>query len=52
MNPEDYDRTSTNESDGQVFYGYDDGEGTTTWYTEDGTCDSQTSTPYDDDDDW
>lgn len=49
MGPRDYDRTSTNESDGQTFYGYDDGEGTTDWYTKDGCLDSQTPTPSDDD---
>ena len=43
------DRKSTND-DGSVFYGYDDEEtGTTTWYTEDGTCDCKTDTPGDDD---
>ncbi|MEK4297455.1 hypothetical protein [Paenibacillus sp. FSL R5-0914] len=48
--PNDYDRTSTNESDGQNFFGYDDKEsGTTDWYTEDGTLDCQTNTPCDDD---
>lgn len=49
MDPNDYDRTTQNESDGQVFYGYDDKErGTTDWYTEDGTLDSTTRTPSDD----
>lgn len=44
-----YDRTSKNDSDGQVFYGYDDKErGTTDWYTEDGTLDCSTPTPSDD----
>ncbi len=27
------------------FYGYDDDSGNTTWYTEDGTLDCETSTP-------
>ena len=44
------DRETTNESDGQHFYGYDNDDGTTTWYGEDGHCDSTTDTP--DDDDW
>lgn len=48
MGPRDYDRTSTNESDGQTFYGKDDGEGTTDWYTENGSLDSSTPTPSDD----
>lgn len=43
------DREATNE-DGRRFYGYDDGDGTTTWYDESGTCDSRTATPGDDDD--
>lgn len=42
------DREATND-DGQRFYGYDDGEGTTTWYDESGYCDCQTPTPEDDD---
>ena len=50
--PGDHDRTYTNESDGQKFYGYDNDNGTTDWYTEDGTLDSYTETPSDDDDDW
>lgn len=46
-----YDRVSRNESDGQVFYGYDDDDvGKTFWYTEDGSLDSATSIPDDDDD--
>lgn len=49
--PNDYDRTSTNESDGQTFYGYDNDDGETVWYTEDGTLDSVTDTPSDDYDD-
>jgi hypothetical protein len=49
MDPNDYDRTTENESDGQTFYGYDDEEaGTTDWYTEDGILDSTTDTPSDD----
>lgn len=49
MKPENYDRRYRNESDGQVFYGYDDEEnGRTDWYTEDGTLDSYTDTPTDD----
>lgn len=50
MIPENYDRTEVNDSDGQVFYGYDDGDGRTDWYTEDGTLDSETETPTDEDD--
>lgn len=45
---DDYDRKSTNESDGQTFYGYDSDDGKTDWYTEDGSLDSSTSTPSDD----
>ena len=45
------DREKTNSSDGQVFYGYDNDDGTTTWYDSNGNCDSTTSTPYDDDED-
>lgn len=49
MRPRGYDRTETNKSDGQTFYGYDDKEdGTTDWYTDDGTLDSTTETPSDD----
>lgn len=44
------DRTEKNDSDGQVFYGYDNGDGTTDWYTKDGTLDSRSETPFDDDD--
>lgn len=48
---DDYDRVSVNESDGMTFYGYDDSDtGRTTWYTEDGTLDCVTDTPYDEDD--
>ncbi|MGC6589111.1 hypothetical protein ACPV3A_29720 [Paenibacillus sp. Dod16] len=47
--PTDYDRINVNESDGQKFYGYDDKDtGKTDWYTEDGSLDSQTYTPSDD----
>lgn len=49
--PIDYDRTHTNDDDGQVFYGYDDSDsGTTDWYTKENTLDSTTPTPSDDDD--
>lgn len=44
------DRSEQNESDRQTFQGYDNGDGTTDWYTSDGTLDSCTETPYDDDD--
>lgn len=51
--PENYDRVDVNESDGQVFYGYDDEEsGRTYWYDSDNNLDSYTDTPYDDDDDY
>lgn len=43
------DWISVNESDGQTFYGYDDGDGETDWYDSDGNLDSTTSTPSDDD---
>ena len=45
---EDYDRTSTSESDGDTFYGYDSDDGTTSWYDSDGNLDSITDTPDDD----
>ncbi|MFD2446694.1 hypothetical protein ACFSO7_22400 [Bacillus sp. CGMCC 1.16607] len=48
---DDYDRIDVNDDDGQTFYGYDNEDGTTDWYTEDGTLDSNTETP-DDDDEW
>lgn len=51
MEDTDWDRTKTNDSDGQTFYGSDNDDGTTTWYDEDGHCDSTTSTPCDEDDD-
>lgn len=43
------DRIEVNETGGMVFYGYDDDDGTTTWYTRSGDCDSVTPTPNDDD---
>ena len=50
MSNKDFDRTYTNKSDGQNFFGYDDEDtGTTDWYTEDGVLDSSTPTPSDDD---
>lgn len=45
----DPDWISTNESDGMKFYGFDDDDGTTAWYDEDGTLDSCTDSPSDDD---
>ena len=39
------DWRSENESDGPVFYGYDDDSGRTAWYSEDGSLDSETATP-------
>ncbi len=39
-----------NSSDGQTFYGFDQGDGTTDWYTEDGSLDSSSDTPCDDED--
>ena len=47
----DYDRTSTNESDGMVFYGQDNDNGTTDWYDEHGNLDSYTTTPTNSEDD-
>lgn len=41
----DYDRVSTNKSDGQTFYGQDNEDGTTTWYDKRGDVDSITETP-------
>ncbi|HIE5864182.1 TPA: hypothetical protein ACXNXA_000236 [Clostridium botulinum] len=52
MKPTDYDRIDVNKSDGQKFYGYDNEDGTTDWYTEDDMLDSRTKTPSDDEDDW
>lgn len=49
MRPNDYDRTETNESDGQTFYGYDSDDGTTAWYSEGNDLDCITETPSDDD---
>ena len=43
------DWVSRNESDGQTFYGYDDGEGRIDWYDANGDLDSSTDTPSDDD---
>ena len=43
------DWVSTNESDGNTFYGYDDGDGHTDWYDENGNLDSSTEAPSDDD---
>ena len=48
MRPTDYDRMDRNKSDGQIFYGYDNDDGTTDLYTEDGTLDARTDTPSDD----
>lgn len=46
MHFDDYDRIDVNDSDGQVFYGYDDEDtGTTTWYDKDGGLDCITPTP-------
>lgn len=42
---DDYDRETYNEGDGQHFYGVDNDDGTTDWYTEDGTLDCRTATP-------
>lgn len=42
------DWVSENESDGQTFYGYDDGDGHTFWYDKEGDLDSCTETPTDD----
>lgn len=43
------DWMSRNESDGEIFYGYDTGDGYTDWYDEDGNLDSSTETPSEDD---
>ena len=45
----DPDWISTNESDGQVFFGYDDGDGHTDWYDSNGDLDCRTETPSEDD---
>ena len=42
---EDYDRTSTKESEADTFYGYDSDDGTTSWYESYGKLDSITDTP-------
>jgi hypothetical protein len=39
------DREATNDSDGQHFWGYDQENGTTDWYTDNGILDSNTPTP-------
>ena len=44
---DDCDRTYTNEDDGMSFYGFDDDDGHTTWYTESGDLDCVTDTPKD-----
>ncbi len=44
---EGYDRIWRNK-DGSVFYGYDDEDGTTTWYDPNGNLDSITDTPDED----
>ena len=44
------DREDTNESDGQHLWGYDNEDGTTTWYTDDEILDSITPTPFVDED--
>lgn len=42
------DRTwRNNDTDGNTYYGYDDGDGKTTWYDKDGNLDSITDTPSD-----
>lgn len=46
--PENYDRIDVNESDGMVFYGYDDGDGKTAWYDANNKLDCITETPSDD----
>ncbi len=45
--PVDFDRVDTNDSDGSTFYGYDNDNGTTTWYDSSNTLDSVTETPDD-----
>ena len=45
------DRVDRNSSDGQTFFGYDQKDGTTDWYTKDGSLDSSSKTPRDEDDD-
>ena len=46
--PENYDRVHVNESDGMVFYGYDNEDGTTDWYDANNNLDCRTETPSDD----
>lgn len=41
----EYDRETRN-TDGQRFFGFDNEDGTTNWYDEDGVFDSTTKTPY------
>ncbi|HAJ97769.1 MAG TPA: hypothetical protein DCO72_08545 [Ruminococcus sp.] len=48
-NPDWWER---NNDDGQEFFGYDNGDGTTSWYTPDGGYDSDTKTPDEDRDSW
>ncbi|MCW6094593.1 hypothetical protein LAV60_15585 [Clostridium sporogenes] len=50
MKPQGYDFYEVNESDGQKFYGYDNGDGTTDWYTENDMLDCRTATPHNTDD--
>ena len=45
-----YDREDTNESGGAHFWGCDNDDGTTDWYTDSGDLDSTSRTPWDDDD--
>lgn len=41
----DFDRESTNASDGMHFWGQDNEDGTTTWYDDRGNLDSISKTP-------
>ena len=55
IGPRKFDREWTNDSDGQHFYGVDDGDRTTTWYDDKGNLDSITDTPDEyeqDENDW
>lgn len=45
----DFDREYVNQDDGQHFWGSDNEDGTTDWYTDDGYLDSCTPTPVDED---
>ena len=45
------DRTERNISDGQLFNGYDNEDGTTTYYDSEGNLDSITKTPTKDEQD-